>query len=80
MKRKTKYAFVAGNHDFAFAAFLGCVPVSPASIAACDLDGARVPSKESQARSAPIRRFWAHAVEGGHALPGEALGRENRHL
>ena len=57
--------FLAGNHDFAFAAFLGCVDWSGCSTE-LDLDGTRSPDY--------VEGFWPHQVEGGMHYQGRRWG------
>jgi hypothetical protein len=55
--------FLAGNHDFAFGCFLGCLDVVPTGF---DLDGTRNPSYTSG--------YWTPPVEGGMHYQGRRWG------
>lgn len=55
--------FLAGNHDFAFGCFLGCLDVVPVGF---DLDGTRDPKFTSG--------YWSPTVEGGMHYQGRRWG------
>ena len=55
--------FIAGNHDFAFAAYLGCLPAAGDAV---DLDATRNPAWTTG--------FYTHAVEGGMHYQGRRWG------
>ena len=55
--------FLAGNHDFAFGCFLGCLEVNPSGF---DLDGTKDPRYTSG--------YWAPEVEGGMHYQGRRWG------
>ena len=59
--------FLAGNHDFAFGCFLGCLDVVPVGF---DLDG----TKDSRYTSG----YWQPAVEGGMHYQGRRWGGDER--
>uniref|UniRef100_A0A7S3ARZ9 Calcineurin-like phosphoesterase domain-containing protein n=1 Tax=Haptolina ericina TaxID=156174 RepID=A0A7S3ARZ9_9EUKA len=55
--------FIAGNHDFGFAAFLGCLPPSPV-----DLDATKSPKYNTDLDDP--KGFWPHPVAGGMHYQG----------
>ena len=55
--------FIAGNHDFAFGCFLGCLEVNPPGF---DLDGTKDPKFTAG--------YWAPEVEGGMHYQGRRWG------
>lgn len=57
--------FLAGNHDFGFAAFIGELPI-PAGPPPLDLDGTKNPKFTSG--------YWAHPVPGGMHYQGRRWG------
>lgn len=59
--------FLAGNHDFAFGCFLGCLDVVPAGF---DLDSTKDPRFTSG--------YWTAAVDGGMHYQGRRWGGDER--
>lgn len=59
--------FIAGNHDFGMASFLGLIPARPSSFeSALTLDATRDPTYQSG--------FWTHDVPGGMHYQGRRWG------
>lgn len=56
--------FISGNHDFAFACYIGCVDWSTSQ--GLDLDGTKPPQY--------VKGFWKHPVPGGMHYQGRRWG------
>eukprot|EP00656_Telonema_subtile_P002018 TRINITY_DN10879_c0_g1_i3.p1 TRINITY_DN10879_c0_g1~~TRINITY_DN10879_c0_g1_i3.p1 ORF type:complete len:259 (+),score=33.17 TRINITY_DN10879_c0_g1_i3:114-890(+) len=54
--------FLAGNHDFGFAGFLGCLPADPSSIQAWEQQHAREASSDLPLTMHPMGRKWANGT------------------